>query len=93
MEFYAERIEKVGARTYKMTNGRFTACAQAAPRWQFTMSGGTITLDKHALMKNAVLHVKNVPIFYLPFLYYPIDSGDRATGFLMPSYGNSTIRG
>ncbi|HUF47911.1 MAG TPA: putative LPS assembly protein LptD [Vicinamibacterales bacterium] len=93
MEFYAERIEKVGARSYKLTNGRFTACAQAAPRWQFTMTGGTITLDKHALMRNAVLHVKNVPIFYLPFIYYPIDSGDRATGFLMPSYGASTIRG
>lgn len=93
MEFYAARIEKIGARTYRLTDGRFTACAQAAPRWQFTMSGGTITLDRHAVMRNAVLHVKNVPVFYVPIFYYPIDSDDRATGFLMPSYGMSDVRG
>jgi LPS-assembly protein len=93
MEFYAARIEKTGPRTYRLTDGRFTACAQAAPRWQFTMSGGTIVLDRHAVMRNAVLHVKNVPVFYVPLFYYPIDSDDRSTGFLMPSYGMSDVRG
>jgi len=93
MEFYAATLEKTGARTYKLTGGRFTACAQAAPRWQFTMSGGTITLDKYALLRNAVLLVKNVPVFYVPLFYYPIDREDRSTGFLMPSYGTSTLRG
>jgi LPS-assembly protein len=34
-----------------------------------------------------------VPVFYLPILYYPIQDGDRATGFLMPTYGTSTLRG
>jgi LPS-assembly protein len=93
MEFYAAALEKTGPRTYKLTDGRFTACAQAAPRWQFTMSGGTITLDRHAILRNAVLLVKNVPVFYVPLFYYPIDSADRSTGFLMPSYGTSTLRG
>jgi LPS-assembly protein len=30
---------------------------------------------------------------YLPAFYYPIQEDDRATGFLMPIYGNSTYRG
>ena len=30
---------------------------------------------------------------YLPILYYPIKEGDRATGFLLPTYGSSTLRG
>jgi hypothetical protein len=34
-----------------------------------------------------------VPVFYLPILYYPIQSDDRATGFLLPTYGSSTFRG
>ncbi len=93
MEFYAATLEKTGPRTYRLTDGRFTACAQAAPRWQFTMSGGTIALDRHAVMRNAVLLVKNVPVFYVPLFYYPIDDDDRSTGFLMPSYGSSTLRG
>ncbi len=30
---------------------------------------------------------------YLPIFYYPIQEDDRATGFLLPIYGSSTIRG
>ena len=39
-------------------------------------------------LRNAVIRVKDVPIFYLPVLYYPIQSDDRATGFLLPTYGS-----
>ena len=39
------------------------------------------------------MRVKDVPVFYLPVLYYPIQSDDRATGFLLPTYGTSTFRG
>ena len=53
----------------------------------------TLTLEKRAVMNNMVLKVKDVPVFYLPALYYPINKDDRATGFLMPIYGSSTIRG
>ena len=30
-------------------------------------------------------------MFYLPAMYYPINKEDRATGFLMPVYGTSTL--
>ena len=40
-----------------------------------------------------VLKVKGVPVLYLPAIYYPIQDDDRATGFLMPTYGTSTLRG
>src|SRR5262245_64733632 len=40
-----------------------------------------------------VLIMKEAPILYLPLLYYPIKSDDRATGFLLPTYGTSTLRG
>ena len=30
---------------------------------------------------------------YLPLFYYPIQEDDRATGFLIPTYGASTIKG
>jgi lipopolysaccharide assembly outer membrane protein LptD (OstA) len=38
-----------------------------------TGSKGTIVLDKRVLMANVVLKVKEVPLFYLPILYYPIN--------------------
>jgi LPS-assembly protein len=37
--------------------------------------------------------VKGVPMMYLPILYYPIQQSQRATGFLLPTYGASTLRG
>jgi hypothetical protein len=40
-----------------------------------------------------VLNVKGVPLLYLPFMYYPTKQDDRATGFLIPTYGSSSILG
>jgi LPS-assembly protein len=40
-----------------------------------------------------LLKVKGVPMMYLPVLYYPIRNDQRATGFLLPTYGASTLRG
>jgi LPS-assembly protein len=91
--FWGDELSKVGDRKYHLVNGGFTSCVQPSPRWEFTTTAGTITLDKHVLLKNPVLRVKDVPVFYLPAIYYPINHDGRNTGFLMPQYGTSTIGG
>jgi LPS-assembly protein len=91
--FWGETIEKIGPRTYRLTRGGFTTCVQPTPRWELVSGSATITLEKHAVMTNTLLMVKGVPLFYLPVMYYPINKEDRATGFLIPTYGSSTVRG
>jgi LPS-assembly protein len=91
--FFGAKIEKTGDRTYELTDGGFSTCVQPTPRWEMTGSHGTITLDKHVVLRNAVLKVKDVPLFYVPLIYYPINHEGRSTGFLMPSFGSSTVRG
>lgn len=91
--FAAEIIEKVADRKYHLTRFTFTTCAQPTPRWEMKTGSGTITLDKYALLKGVVLKVKDVPLLYLPAFYYPMDKRDRSTGFLLPTYGSSTLRG
>ena len=91
--FYGETIEKVGDDRYVISKGAFTTCVQPSPRWEIVSTKTTINLEDYAFLRNAVIRVKDVPVFYLPVLYYPIQSDDRATGFLLPTYGNSTIRG
>jgi LPS-assembly protein len=91
--FWGETLEKLGPKTYKITHGGFTTCTQPTPRWEFVAGSVTLVLEKHAVMTNSVLKVKDVPVFYLPAIYYPINKEDRATGFLIPIYGSSTIKG
>ena len=91
--FHGETIEKTGPDRYVVSNGGFTTCVQPTPRWQVVTGKATINLEDYAILNNAVMRVKDVPVFYLPILYYPIQSDDRATGFLLPTYGRSTYRG
>ena len=91
--FYGETIEKIGPDKYRVRKGAFTTCVQPTPRWEVAANSVTLTLDKRAVLKNAVLKVKDVPLFYVPAMYYPINKEDRSTGFLLPVYGTSTLRG
>ncbi len=95
MYFYGETIEKLGEKKYRITRGGFTTCVQPEPRWQLTSGSVVLNLDHYAILKNSVLRVKGVPLFYLPILYYPVKTKDdsRSTGFLMPVYGNSSAHG
>jgi LPS-assembly protein len=91
--FHAERIEKTGPREYRLTRGRFSTCVQPTPRWEVASGTVTLRLDDYAIARHMTFRVKGVPVLYLPILYYPLHEDDRATGFLMPSYGTSTLRG
>jgi hypothetical protein len=91
--FYGEEIEKIGPDKYRITKGWFTTCVQPTPRWEIVSGSATVNLDDYVILRNAVIQVKDVPVFYLPVLYYPIQEDDRATGFLMPQYGSSLVMG
>jgi lipopolysaccharide assembly outer membrane protein LptD (OstA) len=91
--FWGTLIEKRGPKKYVVTDGNFTTCVQPTPRWELSSDRFTINLDDYVIAKNTVLRVKNVPVLYLPMLYYPLHDEGRSTGFLMPKYGTSTFRG
>ena len=91
--FFGETIEKLGPKKYKITNGGFSTCVQPTPRWDLHAGTVILNVDHYTFLKQAVLTVKGVPMFYLPVLYYPTKKEDRATGFLLPTYGSSSLRG
>ncbi len=91
--FYGMSIEKVGVDKYRISKGGFTTCVQPTPRWEIVSGNATVNLDDYVVLRNAVIHVKDVPVFYLPLLYYPIQEDERATGFLMPQWGASQAMG
>ncbi|HEX9725246.1 MAG TPA: putative LPS assembly protein LptD [Vicinamibacteria bacterium] len=91
--FHGEVVEKVDEDTYVVEHGAFTSCAQPTPRWRFTSGKATVHRDHHVSLHSAFVKVKAVPVFYVPYLYYPIDEKGRSTGFLLPEIGNSSYKG
>ena len=92
-DLFGEKIEKIGPKKYRITNGGFSTCVQPTPRWDLHAGTVILNVDHYTLLTNAVLRVKGVPMFYTPILYYPTKREDRATGFLIPTYGSSSLRG
>ena len=91
--FWGNTIEKLGDEKYRISKGGFTTCVQPTPRWEIVSDTATMRLDHYVALRNAVVEVKDVPVFYLPYLYYPIQKDDRATGVLLPMYGSSLAQG
>jgi len=86
-------VEKIGPRKYKITKGGFTTCVQPTPRWQLTSDTIVLNIEHYTFLRNAVFSVKGVPMLYTPIMYYPTKKDDRATGFLIPTFGQTTLRG
>jgi LPS-assembly protein len=91
--FWGEELHKTGPSNYKIVSGGFTTCVQPTPRWEVSSGSIDLNLDDYALLRNSLFKVKGVPLMYLPIFYYPMEEDDRSTGFLMPIYGTSTIKG
>ena len=91
--FWGNTIEKLGDQKYRITKGGFTTCVQPTPRWELVTGSVVLNLNEYAVATNTVLRVKGVPVIYMPYVYYPIQDDGRATGFLLPTYGASRLRG
>lgn len=77
----------------KLLNASYSTCPESNEIWR--LDATSITLNHktdrgHAT--NALLSVLNVPIFYIPYISFPI-SDERKSGFLTPTIGNSNESG
>ena len=90
--YQAESIDRKNTDLFSFEKAKITTCTQPVPRWQFSCSRANLKKDDYVEMWNAVLKVKKIPVFYLPYMRYPLDR-DRATGFLMPQAGYSGQKG
>jgi LPS-assembly protein len=91
--FTADRVERVSLDEIVITNGEFTACEDAIPKWSFTADEAVIKTNDRIKLKNAKFRVKNVPILPIPFASIPIKKRDRSSGFLTPTFSSSGNKG
>ena len=87
---YAKREESA---IIRLKDGTYTSCEPGSNAWHLT--GNNITLNPatgFGTATNVTLRVKNIPVFYTPYIYFPIDDR-RQSGFLPPSIGSSSDNG
>jgi len=73
----------------RATQASITTCPPGVNAW--ALVGDEVALDAEAgtgVIKNARLHIKEVPVMYLPYLSFPLDE-KRKSGFLTPTFGSS----
>ena len=90
--FEAAEVRKTDKDRFLIIDAAFTTCTQPVPYWSFKVGRGTIHLDNYAYLHNVSFRVEKVPVFYSPYLVWPIKA-DRATGLLFPEFGFSRSRG
>ncbi len=88
-------IEKTGVNTYRIEKGWVVTCKvdeEKTPPWSFASSETTVTQGEYATMKNATFRIKDIPVFYVPWLMVPVGN-KRQTGLLFPEISNSDRNG
>ncbi|MBW1616440.1 MAG: LPS-assembly protein LptD [Deltaproteobacteria bacterium] len=87
-----DHIEKTSKNSYKLKQGSFTSCTGAKPAWQITGKNMKVTLNGYGTATNIMFKVKDMPIFYSPFIIFPAKT-ERQSGFLMPALSYSSRKG
>jgi LPS-assembly protein len=90
---FAQLVDLTPGGILRLQDVTFSTCPTTEETWQ--IRAGTLTLDngQHVgVARDASVAFENVPIFYLPWLSFPLDD-ERKTGFLFPSIGTSSRSG
>lgn len=88
-----EEIERRSVDRYYLKKGTFTACdCPEEPDWQVRARRMRVQLDQYLVARDVVFYADEIPIFYLPFIVYPVKTG-RQTGLLIPRVGYSSRDG
>ena len=90
--FEGRRVRKVGDKILNVTSGRFTTCDLEEPHYYFKSSRMRIYLNDMVLCQPVVFYVQGIPVFAVPFWFFPIRK-ERHSGLLTPRLGQDSNEG
>ena len=84
---HGEKIKKVNDSVMFLSKGQYTTCNYAHPHYAINFTKSKLIMNDKIVTGPAYLSIEDVPTpIAVPFAFFPI-THDRASGFLMPSYG------
>ena len=82
---YAKQLNRPNDSQYELDNVMFTTCPPMDRKWQLEAKSIDLDTDTgRGEAYNTTFKIADVPVFYLPYFNFPIDSR-RSSGFLLPS--------
>lgn len=78
---------------FEAEGGVVTPCNQTTAIWEFRSGKMTFRPDSYVKMSWPHIRVKGVPVFGLPWIYWPLQDEARQTGLMIPTLGTSTRKG
>ncbi len=85
-------LMKTGEDDYRISDGTFTTCDGESPSWKFGAAQLDVTRGAYAVGKHAFFYIKDVPVFYFPYILFPVKE-ERQSGLLIPRFGLSSKKG
>ena len=89
----SDKVVQTTSNETQLENSSYTTCAPTANDWN--LSAKKIKLDhtkQRGTAKDVTLNIKDVPVFYFPYLSFPL-TNERQSGFLWPNIGTSSKSG
>jgi len=91
--FVATEVRRVDARTYWIEHAWLTVCEPDKPSWKFFSSHATLHVDRTVAMVNADFRMFRIPLFYFPYASLPAGRNLRKSGFLIPEFADTSVKG
>lgn len=91
--FTGKVVDKTGPQQYVVHHGTLTSCEMPHPKWRFSSVRSVINIGGNAHIYLSTFRVYGIPILYFPFVTHPVERQPRHSGFLMPNFGTSNIKG
>ncbi|MDN3453498.1 LPS assembly protein LptD [Psychrobacter sp. APC 3350] len=90
---YAKRLNKRSDNEYELDQVMFSTCPPTNRKWQFEANSIDLDTDTgRGEAYNTTFRIADIPVFYLPYFNFPIDSR-RSSGFLLPNASISSESG
>lgn len=88
-----KQITVYGDNLMHLDNATYTTCAPASNAWHLKASETTLNdATGQGEAWHAKMYLRGIPIFYWPYVNFPIDKR-RQSGFLQPEYEGSSLNG
>ncbi len=91
--FSGKEVDKVGPDRYIVHHGTITSCELPKPKWTFNAERISFDVGDVARIYHSTFRVRGLPIVYLPFAEHPVEHLGRQSGFLVPTFGQSSVKG